>query len=92
MGVFERLLEKDAQFCEKLEPHLKGRKRQYLARDRYALYPDDPKLAEAQSVSLSGGWWLGTNSSASKKRNQIQIACRVAGIEFGKDLIVKLGE
>ena len=92
VGVFERLLEKDAQFCEKLEPHLKGRKRQYLARDRYALYPDDPKLAETQSASLSGGWWLGTNSSTSTKRNQIQIACRVAGIEFSKDLIVKLGE
>ena len=92
VGVFERLLEKDAQFCEKLEPHLKGRKRQYLARDQYALYPDDPKLAKTQSASLSGGWWLGTNSSTSTKRNQIQIACRVAGIEFGKDLIVNLGE
>ena len=92
VGVFERLLEKDAQFCEKLEPHLKGRTRQYLARDQYALYPDDRKLANTQAVSLSGGWWLGTNSSTSLKRGQIQEACRVAGIEFGKDLIVNLGE
>lgn len=91
-GIFERLLQEDAGFYEKLEPDLKGRTRQYLARDKHALYPDNPKLVETQSTPLSNGWWLGTNSSNALKRDQIQIACKVAGIKFGKDLIVKLGE
>ena len=91
VGVFERLLQEDDRFCEKLEPHLKGPKRQYLAHDRHALYPN-PELTRKQATPLSNGWWLGTNSNKSMKRNQIQIACRVASIKFGKDLIVKLGE
>ena len=92
VGVFERLLQEDDRFCEKLEPDLKGRTRQYLARSKPALYPNDPTLAETQSAPLSNGWWLGTNSSSSLKRGQIQTACKTAGIKFGKDLIVKLGE
>jgi len=92
VGVFERLLQEDAQLYEKLEPRLKGRTRQYLARDRSAIYPNDPKLAETQAESLSNGWWIGTSSDNSTKRKQIQKACHVAGIKFGEDLIVKLGE
>lgn len=92
VGVFERLLQEDAQLYEKLEPRLKGRTRQYLARDRSAIYPNDPKLAETQAESLSNGWWIGTSSDNSTKRKQIQKACQVAGIKFGEDLIVKLGE
>lgn len=91
VGVFERLLQEDAQLYEKLEPHLKGRTRQYLARDRSAIYPNDLKLAKTQSEPLSDGWWIGTNSSNSTKREQIQKACQVAEIVFGEDLIVKLG-
>ena len=92
VGVFERLLQEDAQLYEKLEPHLKGRTRQYLAQDRSAIYRNDPKRAKTQSASLSDGWWIGTHSSNSMKREQIQKACQVAGIKFGEDLIVKLGE
>lgn len=92
VGVFERLLQEDAQLYEKLEPRLKGRTRQYLARDRSAIYPNDPKLAETRAESLSNGWWIGTHSDNSTKREQIQKACQVAGIKFGEDLIVKLGE
>ena len=92
VGIFERLLQEDARFCEKLEPDLRGSKRQYLARDQYALYPGNPELAETHSALLSNGWWLGTHSNKKMKRDQIQIACRVADIKFGRDLIVKLGE
>lgn len=92
VGVFERLLQEDAQLYEKLEPHLKGHTRQYLARDRSAIYPNDPKRAKTRSASLSNGWWIGTHSNNSTKREQIQKACRVAEIVFGEDLIVKLGE
>ena len=92
VGVFERLLQEDAQLYEKLEPRLKGRTRQYLARDRSAIYPNNPKPAKTQSASLSNGWWIGTHSDNSTKREQIQKACQVAGIKFGEDLIVKLGE
>ncbi len=92
VGVFERLLQEEELFYEKLEPRLKGRKRQYLAHGPYALYPSNPNLVKTQAAPLSGGWWLGTNSSTPQKRNQIQIACQVADIKFGKDLIVKLGE
>ena len=92
VGVFERLLQEDAGFYEKLEPDLKGRTRQYLARDKHALYPNNPKLTETRSTPLSNGWWLGVNSSSSLKRDQIQMACEAADIKFGKDLIVKLGE
>ncbi len=86
IDVFEQLAARHPEFLEcfaALPKH--GRKRRYLARRREELYPDRPDLSEF-AKQLRGGWWIGTNFANREKRRMLEIACEVAGIEFGKDL------
>ena len=45
-------------------PH--GKKRRYLAKNKYELYPGRKDLSDEYSVEIPGGWWLGTNYSSRK--------------------------
>ena len=91
VGTLERLLQEDAHLYEKLEPHLEGYARRYLAKDRDEIYPDT-ELGETQAERLSSGYWIGTHSNNAQKIKQIKKACEIVGVEFGKDLVVKFGE
>jgi hypothetical protein len=87
MRVFEVLSGRDANFLERyaaLPKH--GRKRRYLSRNKMELYPGRPDLCEEYSTSRFGGWWIGTNYSRSTIRHAIELACQVAGLQFGTDL------
>lgn len=89
MRVFEILNTRDANFLERyaaLPKH--GRKRRYLSRNKLELYPGRPDLCEEYSVSRFGGWWIGTNYSRSTIRHAIELACQVAGLHFGTDLML----
>jgi len=61
--VFKLLAQADVSFPDKFAARKHGRKRRYLAQDRHELYPGRPDLAEAYSVEIAPGWWLGTNYS-----------------------------
>ncbi len=63
-----------------------GRKRRYLSRNKYELYPDRSDLCEEYSKEKFDGWWIGTNYSRSTIKNAIAIACEVSGNKFGVDL------
>ncbi len=87
MRVFEVLSSRDQTFLERyaaLPKH--GRKRRYLSRDKYGLYPNRRDLCDEHSVNKFGGWWIGTNYNRSTIRHAIEIACQVANLRFGTDL------
>jgi hypothetical protein len=69
-------------------PDSRGRKRAYIARTAEELYPDRPDLREHHE-SLDGGWLVATNLNNALKKTIIQLACDVAGITFGKDVVVQ---
>ena len=56
------------------------------------LYPNRPDLVLKASRQLNSGWWLGIYVRRVSIEKIIQMACEVAGIKFGKDLKINLGE
>lgn len=91
--VFDALMRKDATFAERFASLPKhGRSRRYLARNPSDLYPGREDLARECSTELSSGWWLSTNHSRQSITKIVAMACDVAQLVYGKDLILHLGE
>lgn len=89
--VFESFTERDSTFIERFAALPKhGRKRRYVAARPEELYPGRPDLAVDASYQLRSGWWIGTNASKAAIAKIIEMACEVAGVTFGSDLIVEL--
>lgn len=67
----------------------RGKTRQVIAQDPRELY-DDPSLKENPYASrpLSGGWFIATNNSKSTIERHIRKAAEVAGLKFGRDIII----
>ena len=59
--------------------------RRLVARNRNDLYINSPHLID-HSLELENGWWLATNSNTGQKREQIEVACKIAGVKFGSQL------
>jgi len=91
VNILNELSSRDPSFIERFVSRKHGKKRRYVARTREELYPGRPDLAE-YSKQLSSGWWIGTNYSKSNIRQIIQLACEVAGLRFGHDLNINLGD
>ena len=91
INVLDELSKKDSNFIVRLASRKHGRSRRYVAQTRDELYPGRPDLAE-YSKQLSNGWWVGTNYSKSNISQIIQLACEVASLRFGYDLIASLGD
>ncbi len=81
--------EGDPEFLERFAARKHGRKRRFIARSRNELYPGRPDLAN-QAVKLVQGWWMGTNYGRGSIKRKARLACEVADVEFGKDLVVSL--
>lgn len=92
VSVFEELMKRDPSFPERFASLPKhGRTRRYLARERDELYPGRPDLVANHSHKLSSGWWLGVNISRKQVERIIRMACGVADLRFGRDLVIRLG-
>lgn len=76
--LFELLAKEDNTFLERFASRKHGRKRRYLAKDKYELYPGRQDLAEENSVEVVAGWWLGTNYSRKNIQDIIDLALEVA--------------
>ncbi|MGC9129100.1 MAG: type I restriction endonuclease [Acidithiobacillus sp.] len=88
--VFDLLIARDPTFGERfagLPRH--GRTRRYLAREVNELYQNRPDLG---SVRLQSGWWMSTNHSKQTIGQIIAMACDVAQVAYGKDLVANLGD
>jgi hypothetical protein len=59
-------------------------------RSREELYPDCPHLAD-NAYEVRPGWWVDTHASRAGIATRIKMACEVAGVRYGKDLVVNLG-
>lgn len=91
VSILTMLANNDASFLQRCSQHpdFQGRKRSYVARTPKELYPDRPELRSIREA-LPGGWFVGTNLNNAVKMKIIKAACEVAGIEFGKDLVIDL--
>jgi negative regulator of replication initiation len=91
--VFELLSARDPTFAERFASLPKhGRSRRYLAKEAADLYPGRPDLARDCATQLSTGWWLGTNHSKQTIGRIIWMACEVADMVPGSDLVAHLGD
>ncbi|WP_203291700.1 hypothetical protein [Maricaulis parjimensis] len=64
-------------------------RRRVVARSPEALYPRSPQLTK-HAEKLCDGWYVDVNLSREQKLARIKTACRLAGLEYDKDLIVEL--
>lgn len=90
--VFDLLIQRDATFGERfagLPKH--GRSRRYLALDANDLYPGRSDLVRDCSTQLTTGWWMSTNHSKQTIGQIIAMACSVAEVAFGEDMVANLG-
>ncbi len=87
--VLRELAKKDATFLERCSRHpdAHGRTRRYIARTAEELYPDREDF-RGMRESLPGGWFVATHMNNVLKKTIIRLATEVAGLSFGKDVIV----
>ncbi|MBN8456443.1 MAG: hypothetical protein J0M04_01160 [Verrucomicrobia bacterium] len=88
--VLRELAKSDPSFLERCSQHpdAQGRKRRYIARTAEELYPDREDLREMRDT-LPGGWLVATNLNNVLKKTIIRLAAEVAGLGFGKDVVVE---
>lgn len=88
--VLRELAKADPTFLQRCAEHpgVQGRKRRYIARTPEELYPDRPDLRDFRE-SLPGGWLVATNLNNVLKKAILRIAAEVAGLQFGRDVIVE---
>jgi len=91
--LFEEVARLDPGFMERFTARPHGRNRRYAAREQAELYPKRPDLCRGHSYQTQTGWWIGTNYSRQHMRDKIiKMICEVAGLGFGTDVIVEMGE
>jgi hypothetical protein len=85
------VLQGDPTFLERCSQHpdAQGRKRRYIAQTPEELYPDREDLRDMRE-SLTGGWFVATNLNNVLKKTIIRLATEVAGLSFGKDVILEM--
>lgn len=89
--VLRELAKTDDSFLERCSRHpdAQGRTRRYIARTPEELYPDREDFRGMREL-LPGGWFVATHMNNVVKKTIIRLAADVAGLTFGKDLIVDL--
>lgn len=88
-SIFEKLTENDLTFPSRFASRRHGTKKRYISQVKYELHPDRD-YCDKFSRQLNFGWFIDTKVSNKAKINVIKLACEVAGLEFGRDLIVNL--
>ncbi|MCU0770256.1 MAG: hypothetical protein MUE94_00610 [Verrucomicrobia bacterium] len=87
--VLREFAKADPTFLDRCSQHpdAQGRKRRYIARTPEELYPDREDLRDMRE-QLPEGWLVATNLNNVLKKTIIRLATEVAGLSFGKDVIV----
>ena len=87
--ILSELAKADSTFLQRCSRHpaFRGRTRRYIAQRAADLYPGRPDFARKHDV-LPGGWVVGTHLDNQLKMKIIKGAAEVAGISFGRDVIV----
>ena len=82
--ILKEFQRRDSGFMMRFAARTVGRTRRLVAQSREELY-DQSNLVDS-SFDMENGWWLGTNLSKRDIRKDIQIACDIAGVNFGSRL------
>lgn len=87
--MLKELAVADDSFLERCSqhPNAQGRKRRYIARNVEELYPDRPDLRDC-CEKIDENWLVGTNINNDKKKALLRMAAEVAGLTYGKDIVV----
>ena len=90
--VFKELERRDLGFYQRFynDSRNHGRRRRIIAQDARELYDSDNPRYEKAYKQLGGGWVIATYNSKRIIERNIRIAAAVAGLEFGKDIIIHL--
>lgn len=91
--IFKTFANEDESFLERFVSRPKhSKKRRYLAKSKYELYPGRQDLSDnpSHSIEFLPGWWLGLNYSKTSIEKIIIMACEVRGVNYGSDLTVSL--
>jgi len=89
--VMKLLSKSDPNFLSGFAARKDGKRRRYIAQAQNDLYPGRPDLSHL-SEEIYPGWWVGTNYGKPGIKTILGLACEVAGITFGTDLVIDLGE
>jgi hypothetical protein len=89
--AWRELAQRDPTFLERCShhPNAQGSKRRYIARTAEELYPDREDHRE-MCEPIIDDWLVTTNVSNWKKMSIIKLACDVAGLKLGQDVVVDL--
>ncbi len=87
IAVLSALDARDPEFLPRLSKET-GRKRRYVAQKPEDLYPGRPDLTR-YSNELRSGWWVGTNYNQKVIQSILKRACRVAGLKWGVDFVIR---
>ena len=89
--ILSELAKKDSGLLKRCSQHkaFHGRERHYIAQRIEDLYPGRPDL-QHEHERLPGNWFVGTNISNRQKMGLIKAATEVAGLIFGRDVVVTL--
>ncbi len=89
IAVFRKLSVLDSDFCRRYSATYRGKKRQYVAKTKQALYPGQ-QVPQFWYAELPNGWWVATHCSNTDKLRRIQQACLIAGVEYGRELVAHM--
>lgn len=93
INIFKFFAKEDNTFLERFASKPEhSKKRRFLSKNKYDLYPGRPDLAghSNNSVEFLPGWWLGLNYSKTSIEKIIKMACEVRGVKYGSELTVSL--
>lgn len=88
LACLRALSELDPQFLDRLTTKA-TRSRRIVAREKRDLYIRSPELARDFAEQLCRGWWVDTNLSRLQCKRRLEVACQVAGITYGDDLVLE---
>lgn len=89
--LLRHFAELDPEFPERFRKEARniGRTRGYVGRTPQEVYPNKEQLWQ-MTVEFVPGWCIGTNENNATKLKLLQLACRVIGLRFGRDVEVRI--
>lgn len=92
--VLDYLSQKDSSLLTRLNALAPTGMRPTVATTPEALYPKNPGFAKARKTAWrelpsAKGWFVNVNNSGEGMLDYIKLACKTAGVELGKEIVVK---
>lgn len=65
-----------------------GKKRRFIANNKYDLYPGRKDLAEKASYEIETSWWVGINIGQQQAIKIVHLGCEIAKLKINRDFKV----